>query len=121
MPKSYLLCHHKKDHNEHYNYNSVGDQQINREAYRLLTETKQTGLIKSESCMAMEVWQRNAALDFWLTSKDFAPVFILKSTTHWKAFHLHPKNLRLHRVFSKRFKSAINKFCTLSVPDHGKK
>lgn len=56
----------------------------------------------------MEVHHRNATLEFWVTSKDFAPVFILK--THWKYFHPNPKNLRLHRVFSKKFMSNINKF-----------
>lgn len=69
----------------------------------------------------MEVWQRNTAFDFWLTSKDFASVLILKSTSHWKAFHPHPTNLGLHRVFSKRFKSAINKFCSISAQTMGRK
>lgn len=96
MPKFYLLCHRKKDHNEGCNYNSVGDhQQINREAYRLLTETKQTGLIKSESHTEHGIMTAKHGAAFFADQQSCWSCCWLKSTTHWEAFYLHSKNLRL--------------------------
>lgn len=65
-------------------------------------------MIKLKAYMVHENIAEKHHLGIQVTRKDFASVFILK--TLWKAFHLNPKNLRLYRLFSERFKSAINKF-----------